>query len=165
MIRAARARREIVSSDAVVSGCDAPFAGAHQVRGWRARTHSNTSSSAKIGRQVSAASSARAAASSFFFSAPTLGYWRSRFSTASTIAAATTSRVNHLLSAGTTNQGAQPSPGSPPRKLACNRRNTSAHARRKRRTSSSSRGGRGAMNRFFCSLRERSRKTLRMITP
>ncbi len=52
------------------------------------------------------ASAARAAANSFFFSASTFGYVRSSFSTASTIAAATTSRVNHLLSAGTTYHGA-----------------------------------------------------------
>src|SRR5215831_397205 len=57
-------------------------------------------------RYVSEVSAARTAASSFFFSAAGFGYVRSSCSTASTIAAATTSRVNHLLSAGTTNQGA-----------------------------------------------------------
>ncbi len=51
-------------------------------------------------------SATRAAASCFFFAASTFGYARLRVSMASTIAAATTSRVNHLLSAGTTNHGA-----------------------------------------------------------
>src|SRR5215469_6845559 len=51
-------------------------------------------------------SAARIDASSFFFAASTFGYVRSSCSTASTIAAATARRVNHLLSAGTTNQGA-----------------------------------------------------------
>ena len=55
---------------------------------------------------LSPTSSARAAANSFIFSAPTFGYARSSCSTTSTIAAATTSRVNHLLSAGTTYHGA-----------------------------------------------------------
>src|SRR5258706_10305880 len=55
---------------------------------------------------ASRASAARAAANSFFFCASTFGYARSSCSTASTIAAATTSRVNHLLLAGTTNHGA-----------------------------------------------------------
>src|SRR5262249_42269924 len=59
-----------------------------------------------IERYVSLASAARSVASSFFFSVSTFGYVRSSCSTASTIEAATTSRVNHLLSAGTTNQGA-----------------------------------------------------------
>src|SRR5262249_44666191 len=57
-------------------------------------------------RYVSPASAARIVASSSFFLASTFGYVRSSCSTASTIAAATTSRVNHLSSAGTTNQGA-----------------------------------------------------------
>src|SRR5580704_1938679 len=56
--------------------------------------------------EVWTASSARAAANSFFFSASTFGYVRLSSSTASPIAAATTRRVNHLLSAGTTYHGA-----------------------------------------------------------
>jgi hypothetical protein len=60
----------------------------------------------KIARYVSLASAARAAASSFFFSTSTSGKVRSKVSTVITIAAATTSLVNHLLSAGTTNHGA-----------------------------------------------------------
>ncbi|MDR6306081.1 hypothetical protein GGQ85_003809 [Nitrobacter vulgaris] len=49
-------------------------------------------------------SSIRATAKSFIYSGETLGYSRLRSSTTST-AVATTRRVNHLLSAGTTNQG------------------------------------------------------------
>src|SRR4029077_6420475 len=47
----------------------------------------------------------RAAANSFRFWGSTLGYDRLRSSSVSTIAAATARRVNHLLSAGMTNQG------------------------------------------------------------
>src|SRR5574341_741502 len=52
------------------------------------------------------ANSARfAAASSRTFSFPTFGYLRSSASNASMTAAATTTRVNHLVSAGTTYLG------------------------------------------------------------
>src|SRR5262245_3018859 len=47
-----------------------------------------------------------AARSSVRFALPTFGYSRSSESSASMMAAATTTRVNHLLSAGTTYQGA-----------------------------------------------------------
>src|SRR5215831_792000 len=57
-------------------------------------------------RYVLPVSAARTLANSFLFSASTFGNVRSSCSTASTIAAATTRRVNHLLSAGTTNHGA-----------------------------------------------------------
>src|SRR5262249_51168916 len=52
------------------------------------------------------ASVARRVCSSFSLAALTFGYVRLSVSTATTTAAATTRRVNHLLSAGTTNQGA-----------------------------------------------------------
>src|SRR5262245_13343219 len=57
-------------------------------------------------RYVSLASAARAATNSSFCFASIFGYVRSSSSIACTIAAPTTSRVNHLLSAGTTYQGA-----------------------------------------------------------
>src|SRR5712692_3456587 len=57
-------------------------------------------------RYLSLASAVRAASSSFFLFASIVGYARSSCSTASTIAAATKSRVNNLLSAGTTYHGA-----------------------------------------------------------
>src|SRR5258707_15422219 len=47
-----------------------------------------------------------AVASSLSLSSPTLGYARSRSSSVSITAAATTTRVNHLLFAGTTYHGA-----------------------------------------------------------
>src|SRR5580700_3889945 len=47
-----------------------------------------------------------AASSSFFFASSTLGYARSSDSSVSTSTADTTSRVNHLLSAGTPYHGA-----------------------------------------------------------
>ena len=54
----------------------------------------------------SLASAARAAASSFFVASSIFGNERFSSSTAVTMAAATKSRVNHLLSAGTMYQGA-----------------------------------------------------------
>src|SRR6266481_972875 len=48
-----------------------------------------------------------AAANSFRRAASIFGKWRSRDQRASTMAAATTTRVNHLLSAGTTYHGAR----------------------------------------------------------
>ena len=57
-------------------------------------------------RCYSASNSALAAASSLSFSSPTSGYFKSSDAIASITAAATTRRVNHLLSAGTTYHGA-----------------------------------------------------------
>src|SRR6266404_869106 len=57
-------------------------------------------------RFYSARSCFRAAASSAFCSPSIFGYANFKPLSASTIAAATTNRVNHLLSAGTTYQGA-----------------------------------------------------------
>src|SRR5215471_5497606 len=54
----------------------------------------------------STVSACRAASSSLCFSFPTAGYARFRSARVSMTAAATTTRVNHLLSAGTTYQGA-----------------------------------------------------------
>ena len=54
----------------------------------------------------SASSFFRAAARSLSFSGPTFGWCKSSLDSVSITAAATTSQVNHLLSAGTTYQGA-----------------------------------------------------------
>ena len=84
-----------------------------------------------------------------------------------TIAAATTRRVNHLLLAGTTNQGAcsrhccESRPHRPP----YTHPSAPVPTRPQRRTSNSSPGCRGVRNRFCCSLRETCRKNLRMTMP
>jgi hypothetical protein len=64
-------------------------------------------SAADASRYSSLSSASRATLSSFFCSASIFGYFKSSSATVSTTAAATTSRVNHLLSAGTTNHGAR----------------------------------------------------------
>src|SRR5215510_1105724 len=76
------------------------------IGGQQDRRHEVTRRRHHLSRYVSRASAARAATNSFFVFASIFGYVRSSPSTACTIAAATTSRVNHLLSAGTTYHGA-----------------------------------------------------------
>ena len=76
------------------------------------RTHTSSAQSvaqrshSPHAHSFSANSASRIASNSFFFALSTSGNARSNSSSASTIADATTSRVNHLLSAGTTYHGA-----------------------------------------------------------
>jgi len=67
---------------------------------------SDTQSATKAGRRYFPTSFFLAAAKSFSFSLSTFGYANFRPASASITAAATATRVNHLLSAGMTYQGA-----------------------------------------------------------